>query len=68
MPRGFPGGSVVNNLPDNVRDTGPIPGSERSPGERNGNPLQHSSLKNPNEQRSLGGYSPWGHKESDITE
>ena len=46
MPRGFPGGSVVNNLPDNVRDTGPIPGSERSPGERNGNPLQSSCLEN----------------------
>ena len=31
----------------------------------------HSSIlawKNPMEQRSLAGYSPWGHKESDVTE
>ena len=41
---------MVKNLPDNardVRDVGPISGSERSPGEGNGNPLQFSSLENP---------------------
>ena len=32
------------------------------------NPLQYSCLKNPHGQRSLAGYSPWGHKESDMTE
>ena len=32
-----------------------------------GNPLQYSCLENPQGQRSLGGYSPWGHKESDMT-
>ena len=37
-------------------------------GERNGNPLQCSWLENQNGQRSLMGYSPWGHKESDMTE
>ena len=31
-------------------------------------PLQHSCLENPNEQGSLVGDSPWGHKESDTTE
>ena len=39
---GFPGGSVVKNLPANAedeRDTGSIPGSGRSPGEGNGNLL-----------------------------
>ena len=39
---GFPGGSVVKNLPDNARDTrdaGLIPGSGRSPGGGHGNPL-----------------------------
>ena len=36
---GFPGGLVVKNLPANAGDTGLIPGSGRSPGERNGNPL-----------------------------
>ena len=33
MVRGFPGGSVVKNLPANVGGAGSIPGSERSPGE-----------------------------------
>ena len=34
----------------------------RSPGEGNGNPLQHSCLENPRGQRSLASYSPWGCK------
>ena len=41
---------VVKNLPANardVRDMGLIPGSGRSPGEGNGNPLQYSCLENP---------------------
>ena len=33
-----------------------------------GNPLQYSCLENPHGQRSLAGYSPRGHKKSDITE
>ena len=47
---GFPGGSVVRHLPANAGDTGDadlIPGSRRSPGEGNGNPLQYSCLENP---------------------
>ena len=36
----FPGGSVVKNLPANAGDVSLIPGSGRSPGEGNGNPLQ----------------------------
>ena len=44
---GFPGGSVVKNLLDNIGDAGLIPGSGRSPREGNGNPLQHSCLENP---------------------
>ena len=43
----FPSGSVVKNLPANARDVGSIPGSGRSPGEGNGNPLQFSCLENP---------------------
>ena len=43
---GFPGGSVVKNLPDNVGDAGWIT-VERSFGERNGNPLQYSCEENP---------------------
>ena len=45
--KGFPGGSVVKNLPDNAGDVGFIPGLGRSPGEGNGNPLQYSCLGNP---------------------
>ena len=46
---GFPGGSVVENPPASARDAedmGLIPGSGRSPGEGNGNPLQYSCLEN----------------------
>ena len=43
---GFPGGSVVKNLPVNAENTGVIPGLERSCGEGNGNPLQYSCLEN----------------------
>ena len=35
------------NLPVNAGDAGSIPGSGRSPGEGNGNPLQYSCLENP---------------------
>ena len=63
----FPGGSEVKASAWNAGDTGSIPGSGRSPGEGNGNPLQFL----PGEShggRSLVGYSPWGRKELDMTE
>ena len=47
--RGFPGGSVIKNLPakaENARDGGLTPGSGRSPGRGNGNLFQYSCLKN----------------------
>ena len=37
----------LRRLPCNAGDLGSIPGSGRSPGERNGNPLQYSCLENP---------------------
>ena len=49
-------------------DLGLIPGLGRSRGGGHGNLLQYSCLKNPQEQKSLAGYSPWGHKELDMTE
>ena len=52
----------VKNLPAIAGDMHLIPGSRRSPGEGNDNPLQCSCLENPHGQRSLAGYSPWGHK------
>ena len=39
----------------------------KSPGGGNGNPLQYSLLKNPMDRGAWGGYSPRGHKESDMT-
>ena len=44
---GFPGGSEVKESASNAGDLGSIPGSGRSPGEGNGNPLQYSCLENP---------------------
>ena len=44
---GFPGGSVVKNLPVNARDSGLIPELGRFLRIRNGNPLQYSCLGNP---------------------
>ena len=45
--RGFPGGSDGKASACSAGDLGSIPGSERFPGEGNGNPLQYSCLKNP---------------------
>ena len=63
---GFPGSSAVKNLPTNTGDEGLIPGSERFPGEGNGNLLQFLPGKY-HGQRTLAGYSPWDHKELDMT-
>ena len=64
---GFPGGSVVKNLPtmqetqvrflgqEDLLETGIEPTPIFLPGESPG-------------QRSLAGYSPWGHKDLDMTE
>ena len=62
---------MVKNLPakaGDTRDVGSIPGSGRYSGEGNGNPLQCSCLEKFHRQRSLVGYSPWGLKESVMTE
>ena len=49
-----------------VRDAGVIPGLGRSPGGGHGNPIFLPGESHG--QKSLVGYSPWGHKESDATE
>ena len=59
---------TVKEFTCNAGDLGSIPGLERFPGEGHGNPFQYSFLENPHGQRSLAGYSPWGHKESDTSE
>ena len=63
----LPGGSNVKESACNVEDLGSVPELGRSPGGGHVNPLQNSCLENPHGQRSLAGYSPWGHKELDIT-
>ena len=63
--RGFPGGSEVKAFACNMGDLGSIPGSGRSPGEGNGNPLQYSCLENP-----MGAWQDIAHevsKELDMT-
>ena len=60
---------VVKNLSANagdIRDAGLIPGLGRSLGRGHGNPV--FLPRESHGQRSLAGYSPWGHKESDTTE
>ena len=61
--RGFP---RWHNGKD-ARDPGSIPGSGRSPGVGNGNPLQYSCLDN-SIAEELGGLHPWGCKELDVAE
>ena len=61
----------VKNPPVNSRDprnTGLIPESGRPLGVGNGNPLHCFLPGKFHEPRSLAGYSPWGSKESDMTE
>ena len=62
------GGSNSEEPVCNAGDLGLITGLGRSPGGGHGNPLQYFCPENPHGQRSLVGYSPRGHKESDTTE
>ena len=67
---GFPGGSVVKHPPANAGDAGDvgsIPGSGRSPGEGNCNPLQYSCLGNPTDRGEWQSTVHGVTKESDTT-
>ena len=66
-PLSFRGGSVINNLPANAGDLDLIPGSGRSPGEGNGNPLQFSCLGNPMDGGAWRATVHGVAKESDMT-
>ena len=65
---GFPGESALKNPPANAGDTSSIPGSERSPWRRKWQPTPVFLPGESHGWRSLLGYSPWGRKESDMTE
>ena len=58
---GFPGGSMVKNLPANAGDTGSIPGLRRTPEEGNDNSSSILDCEIHGHRR-LASYSPWGHK------
>ena len=58
---------MVKNLPANAGDSGSVPGSGRSPGEGNGNPLQYSCLGNPMDRGAWRVTVHEGRKESDMT-
>ena len=64
--KGFPGDSVIKDLPVNATDMGLIPGLGRSPGERNGSSLQYSCLRNPMD-RGAWWATVLGVTESDMT-
>ena len=68
FPSGVSGKESTANAGDS-RDMGLIPGSGRSSGEENGKPLHSSILAwEIPWTEELEGYSPWGYKESDMTE
>ena len=65
---GFPGGSVVKNMPADAGEEDSIPGSGRSPEGGNGNPLQYSCLGNPINRGALQATVHGVTKKSDTTE
>ena len=75
---GSPGGTVVKNPSANAGDVSSIPGSGRSPGGGNGNPLQYSHPKNPKSRgawcatvhgvtKSRTQLNDWAHTHTDST-
>ena len=63
----FSGGSVVKNSLANAGDLGSLPGSRRSPGEGNGNPLQYSCLGSPMDRGVWKATAHGEAKESETT-
>jgi len=67
MVEGFPRWLTGKEFSCKAGDVGSIPGLERSPGKK----MQPTPVFLPEKfqgQRSLTGYSPWGHKELDMTQ
>ena len=65
--KGFPDSSVGKESACNAGDPGSIPGLGRSPGERNGNPLQYSYLENSIDRGAWRAIAHGITKESDLT-
>ena len=66
--QGFPGCAVVKNPPLNAGDTGTMSAFRKIPRSRKWQPTSVFLPGKLHGQRSLGGYSPWGHKVSDLTD
>ena len=64
---GFPGGSVVQNLPPNAGDMGLTPGSGRSLEKGRANPLQYACLGNPMDKGAWWATVHEGQKRVDTT-
>ena len=58
---------MVKNQPAKAGDVGSLPGSGRSPWRREWQPTPVFLPGEPHGQRSLVGYSPWGHKDRTST-
>ena len=65
---GFCGGLYGQETTCNVRDPGSIPGSGKSSGKRNGNPLQYSCLQNSMDRGAWWAIQFMGSVELDTTE
>ena len=63
----FTGGSAIKN-PSATADVGSVPGSGRSTGEGNSNPLQFSCMGNPVDRGAWQNWSPWSLKDLDTTQ
>ena len=68
LPRDFPGGSVVKNLPANAGEVGSSPGLGRSPAEGDGNLLKYCCLGNPLDRGAWRAVVHEVTKELDMTE
>ena len=66
--RGFPGSSVGKESIYNLRRPGFMPWVRKIPWEKKWQPTPPFLLGESHGQRSLADCSPWGHKESDMTE
>ena len=72
--KGFPGGSVVKNLPASAGHLGLIPGLGRSPGEGKDNPLQYyryylqGTTNGRSSSKTATSLCPWTHEFTNIRE
>ena len=64
----FPVAQMAKKSAYNAGDLGSIPGSGRPPGEENGKPTPVFFPEESHGQKSLVGYSPWGHSQTRLSD